>query len=164
MGLGATLLGRYFGAAVIGVDINTERLALARSLGATHTIDASESAVPAAVRELTNGRGLDIAMECAGSDTTLQYALESMGHFGHVALVGEHRQATVNPSAHFLGHELTMTGTRYYHVSDYDDILQLIASGLRPERIVTHRFALADAPQALQLFDLGQTAKVVLLP
>jgi threonine dehydrogenase-like Zn-dependent dehydrogenase len=166
VGLGATLLGARFGARVIGVDINADRLALAKELGATEVVDAGHADVVASVRELTGGTGLDLAMECAGSDTTLRYALDSCRHFGRIALVGEHREgvATIDPSRHFLGRELTMTGTRYYHLSDYDEIVALIEDGLQPERIVTHRFSLGDAPEAFSLFDAGRTAKTLLLP
>src|SRR5207302_496982 len=153
VGLGATMLGAHFGAKVIGVDVNADRLALARRLGAAHTINPGESEPVAMLRELTDGRGLDVAMECAGSAITLGYALDSMAPFGRLALVGEHSQASINPSGHFLGRELTMTGARYYHISDYDDILRLIAGGLRPERMVTHHFPLPETPHAFSLFD-----------
>jgi threonine dehydrogenase-like Zn-dependent dehydrogenase len=164
VGLGATMLGVYFGATVVGVDVNPERLALARRLGAAHTIDPQVSDPVAAIRELTGGRGLPVAMECAGSAVTLGHALAAMDHFGRLALVGEHRQAAIDPSGHFIGRELTMTGSRYYHHGDYDAILQLLAGGLQPERMVTHRFALDEASEAFRLFDAGQTAKVLLLP
>jgi propanol-preferring alcohol dehydrogenase len=71
VGLGATMLGVYFGATVVGVDVNAERLALARSLGATHTINPRDGDPIAAIRDLTGGRGLAVAMECAGSAVTL---------------------------------------------------------------------------------------------
>ena len=166
VGLGAAMLGAHFGAKVIGVDVNGGRLALAKELGATHVVDASSTDVVASVRELTRGAGLDVAMECAGNDVTLRYALDSCRHFGHIALVGEHHKgvATIDPSRHFLGGELTMTGTRYYHLSDYEQILALLEDGLCPERMVTHRFPLSDAPQAFSLFDAGNTAKTLLIP
>ncbi len=164
VGLGATMLGAYFGATVIGIDVNTDRLALASDLGATHTINARDGNAVDALQELTQGRGLDVALECAGSAVTLGYALESIGPFGHVALVGEHQEATINPSGHFIGREITMTGSRYYHYDDYDAILHLIHDGLRPERMITHRFPLAEAAQAFSLFDAGQSAKVMLQP
>jgi propanol-preferring alcohol dehydrogenase len=164
VGLGATMLGVYYGATVIGVDVNAERLALARELGAAHTVNPREGDPAAALRELTAGRGLDVALECAGSATTLGYALDAMSHFGRLALVGEHSQAAINPSGHFIGRELTMTGARYYHHADYDEILRLLAAGLRPERMVTHRMPLAEAPRAFSLFDAGHSAKIVLCP
>jgi threonine dehydrogenase-like Zn-dependent dehydrogenase len=166
VGLGAAMLGVRFGARVIGVDVNAGRLALAQELGVDLLIDASSADVVASVDELTRGVGLDVAMECAGSDVTLRYALDTCRHFGHIALVGEHREglATIDPSRHFLGRELTMTGTRYYHLSDYEEILALIEDGLCPERMVTHRFPLSDAPTAFALFDAGRTAKTILLP
>ncbi len=165
VGLGAAMLGVRFGARVIGVDVNAGRLALAKELGVGHLVDASSTDVVASVRELTRGVGLDVAMECAGNDVALRYALDSCRHFGHIALVGEHREgvATIDPSRHFLGRELTMTGTRYYHLSDYEEILALIGDGLRPERMVTHRFSLTEAPRAFALFDAGGTAKTLLV-
>jgi threonine dehydrogenase-like Zn-dependent dehydrogenase len=165
VGLGATLLSIHFGARVIGVDINPDRLALGRSLGAAETIDASDTDVPLRVRQLTKGCGADLSMECGGSDVTLGYALDSTRHFGRVAIVGEHRNAvaTIDPSRQFLGRELTMTGTRYYHMSDYDAIVDLIESGLHPERIVTHRFALKEGTEAFTLFDAGRTAKTLIV-
>jgi propanol-preferring alcohol dehydrogenase len=163
IGLGATMLGAYFGATVIGIDVNAERLALARSLGAASTVDARDGDPGDALRTLTGGHGLDVAMECAGSATTLGYALQNIAHFGRVALVGEHRHASIDPSSQFLGRELTMTGARYYHYSDYDDIVALIAGGLHPERMITHRFPLDEAAAAFDLFDAGKSAKVVLL-
>jgi threonine dehydrogenase-like Zn-dependent dehydrogenase len=166
VGLGAAMLGARFGARVIGVDVNAARLALAKELGVDHLIDASSADVVASVAELTRGVRLDVAMECAGSDVTLRYALDTCRHFGHIALVGEHREglATIDPSRHFLGRELTMTGTRYYHLPDYEEILALIENGLGPERMVTHRFPLSEAPAAFALFDAGRTAKTLLFP
>jgi threonine dehydrogenase-like Zn-dependent dehydrogenase len=95
---------------------------------------------------------------------SLGYALQVMDQFGRLALVGEHRQTAFNPSVHFIGRELTMTSSRYYHHADYDEILQLLAGGLHPERMVTHRISLSEAPEAFHLFDTGQAAKVVLQP
>lgn len=164
VGLGATMLGAYYGATVIGIDVNGERLSLAAALGAAHTINAAEGNPVEALRDLTDGRGLDVAMECAGSKVTLGYALDSIGPFGRLALVGEHREATIDPSGHFIGREITMTGSRYYHHSDYDPILRLLHDGLHPERMITHRFALTEAAQAFSLFDAGRAAKVILQP
>ena len=164
VGLGAVMLGALFGATVIGIDVNVQRLALAERVGATHTVNPRDGDPVALLRDLTTGRGLDVALECAGSAITLGYALDSIGHFGHVGLVGEHRQATINPSAHFIGRELTMTGSCYYHLSDYDDILRLIAGGLHPERMITHCYPLAEAAEAFAVFDAGQAVKVILTP
>jgi threonine dehydrogenase-like Zn-dependent dehydrogenase len=164
VGLGATMLGVLFGATVVGVDVNAGRLDLARDLGAAHTINPREADAVAAIRDLTGGRGLDVAMDCAGTAITVGYALDSLGCFGRMAVVGEHGHAQFDPSGHFIGRELTMTGSRYYHHGDYDHILRLLAEGLRPERMITHHCALAEAPAAFGLFDSGQTAKVVIQP
>jgi propanol-preferring alcohol dehydrogenase len=164
VGLGATMISVFLGATVIGIDINKRRLSMASDLGAKHLVNPTESDTVSSIRELTDGRGLDVALECAGSDATFGYALESMNHFGKIALIGENNLASFNPSNHFLGHELTLTGSRYYHYADYEKVLDLIKNGLRPERMISHRFPLSEAATAFQLFDSGLTAKVILLP
>jgi L-iditol 2-dehydrogenase len=73
---------------LVVVDVDDTRLKTARSLGATDVINAKETNVPAAVRELTNGRGADVALECVGMTATVQSAIESTRKGGTVTLVG----------------------------------------------------------------------------
>ena len=73
---------------LIVVDVDDTRLKTARGLGATDVINARETNVPAAVRELTQGRGADVALECVGTTATVQSAIESTRKGGAVTLVG----------------------------------------------------------------------------
>lgn len=73
---------------LIVVDVDETRLKTARALGATDVICARDTDVPAAVRELTNGRGADVALECVGMTATVQSAIESTRKGGTVTLVG----------------------------------------------------------------------------
>lgn len=73
---------------LIVVDVDDTRLKTARDLGATHTINAKQTDVAKAVRELTQGRGADVALECVGTTATVQSAVESTRKGGAVTLVG----------------------------------------------------------------------------
>ncbi len=72
----------------IVVDIDDSRLALARELGATHTINSSNIDVQKRILELTNGRGTDVSLECVGTSATVNVAVECVRKGGAVTLVG----------------------------------------------------------------------------
>jgi L-iditol 2-dehydrogenase len=74
-------------------DLEAGRLELARTLGATETIDASAIDTEAAIMELTGGRGVDVAFECAGAVPALQMALRVTRNGGTTQIVGMPRRA-----------------------------------------------------------------------
>ncbi|WP_445515205.1 S-(hydroxymethyl)mycothiol dehydrogenase [Streptomyces sp. NEAU-174] len=90
-GVGAASVAgaRLAGAAkIIAVDLDQRKLEWARSLGATHTIDAKSSDVVEAVRELTDGNGADVVIEAVGRPETYQQAFYARDLAGTVVLVG----------------------------------------------------------------------------
>ncbi|WPB92483.1 S-(hydroxymethyl)mycothiol dehydrogenase [Streptomyces malaysiensis] len=90
-GVGAASVAgaRLAGAAkIIAVDLDERKLEWARSLGATHTIDASSADVVEAVRELTDGNGADVVIEAVGRPETYRQAFYARDLAGTVVLVG----------------------------------------------------------------------------
>jgi len=73
---------------VISVDLDDTRLELARKLGATHTINSGTSNAILQILDLSEGRGVDAAMECVGATAPIKLALESVRKGGAVTLVG----------------------------------------------------------------------------
>jgi aryl-alcohol dehydrogenase len=89
VGLSAVMAARLTGATtIIAVDRLSSRLALARQLGATETIDVSGGLDPVAVVQEICGGSADFAMDCAGVVAVLQQAAASVGMRGTVALIG----------------------------------------------------------------------------
>jgi L-iditol 2-dehydrogenase len=164
MGLGMTSLSSYLGATVIAIDFNDFRLELAQKLGARYIINPSRADVAKSISEITNDKGLSLAIECAANPAATTSALENTAYWGKVLLIGEHDNVTLKPSAQVLSKELTITGTRYYHHGDYPEALSLLRQGFQPSRMVTHRFKLSDAPEAFRVFAEGKTGKVVVAP
>jgi S-(hydroxymethyl)mycothiol dehydrogenase len=89
VGNAAVLGARLAGAArIIAVDVDERKLATARQLGATHTVDARAGDPVAAVRELTGGFGADVVIEAVGRPETYEQAFYARDLAGTVVLVG----------------------------------------------------------------------------
>jgi len=164
MGLGAVCTAAHLGARVIAVDPIEFRRTLARKLGAAETVDPAKGDVAAQVRDLTKGYGLDRALECSGNAGALYAALDLVRHFGHVAMIGENREAKINPSNHFCRKEITLSGSTCFPLGEYAEIVRLFDAGLRAAEMITHRFTIDQAAEAYQTFAGGQTGKVIFVP
>jgi L-iditol 2-dehydrogenase len=73
---------------IIVVDVDESRLRTSREVGATHTILATSSDVPAEVKKLTEARGADVSFECVGSSSTVSSSIESVRKGGSTTLIG----------------------------------------------------------------------------
>lgn len=82
-------LARAFGGRkIIAVDINDKKLEKARALGATHTINGAKESVPEKIKEMTDGRGVDIAVEALGNPKTFVQATLAIRDGGKAVIVG----------------------------------------------------------------------------
>jgi len=97
IGTALVQLLRIAGAEVVAVDVHTEKLQLALSVGATHTIDARTVNPAQAIAALTDEQGADMAFEAAGLEVTTMQAVECVRRGGSVVLVG----ATDDPLREF---------------------------------------------------------------
>src|ERR1035441_4794472 len=75
-------------ATIIGIDLDEDRLQLARKLGATHAVKADAPDLLESVRALTGGRGVDASFEVVGMSPTLKTAIDCVRKGGSVTLVG----------------------------------------------------------------------------
>ncbi len=88
VGMSAILAARVCGCTtIIAVDINPERLELARELGATHTVNAAQGNPVEAIREITGG-GANFTLECVGNPKVLRQAVDSLPRLGVCGLIG----------------------------------------------------------------------------
>jgi len=161
MGLGAVCVTAFLGARVIAVDPIAFRRELAKKLGAADVVDPAAGDVAAQIRELTAGYGLDRAFECSGKPQPLYTALDLVRHFGHVAIVGENREATISPSNHFNRKEITLSGSTCFPLGEFDEIVRLLDAGLPAVKMITHRFPIEQGAEAYATFNTGNTGKVI---
>ena len=160
MGLAAVLVGRALGAEVIAVDPIEARRQTALELGAAHAI-GSDGALDA-IRDLSSGRGVEVAVDCSGNPHGQNLALDAAALRGSVALVGESSATQINPSDQLIRKLLTVVGGWYFPLGDWEAITRLVVDQQLPvERLVSHRFDLDDAAEAFRAFDQRETEKAV---
>lgn len=93
VGLAGLMAARIAGCAtLIAVDVHDNRLALARELGASHTINARSEDPVAAIRQATGGAGCDSSLEAAGDPRALRQAVDALAPLGACCLVGSARK------------------------------------------------------------------------
>ncbi len=164
MGMGAVMIAAHKGCRVIGIEPIAYRRDLATTLGAADVIDPAAGDVVEQIRQLTGGAGVDRALECSGRPDVLVSAIDSAAIFGHVAIIAEHDDVTLSPSAQFNRKEVTLSGSTVFPVTEYDELCQLFADGLAANRFITHRYSIEQAKDAYETFTAGQTGKVLFTP
>ena len=154
VGLGAIIAADLSQAeTVIAVDLVDEKLELARSFGATHTINAGRGDAVQRVRELT-GSGVEYAFEFVGNTRTVEQAVQSLAPGGHAYIVGGLAPDTriSFPAAGFLNdkhvHGVTLGSVRA--ATDIPRYAGLYKKGRLPlDRLVTRRYSLEEVNAAL---------------
>jgi (R,R)-butanediol dehydrogenase/meso-butanediol dehydrogenase/diacetyl reductase len=125
---------------------NPRRVERARDLGAAAIFNPRETDVPGEVNELTEGIGVDVAIECAGNERALEACVNATRKHGTVVQTGLHvGTASVTPMV-WSEHDLSIVGTWCYRVFDFPRITAQIASGTLPvEKVVTGHTTLEQA-------------------
>lgn len=163
VGLGNLLMQRWLGRSVIAVDISARRLELAEELGAAHTLQPGETPdLITDMRRLTNGRGPDVCIEAAGRPETARQCFAAVRTGGMVVFNGEQPAIELSPSEDFIRRDISAVGSWYYHFSEYPQMLALYRAGLPIDRLITHRFPLADIAEGYRLMAVGETGKVMI--
>lgn len=163
VGLSATLLGATMGARVIAVETNAERLELASQFGADFSVDASREDALEAIKELTNGEGVDLALDCTGIPAARVAAVRSAKTWGTVCFVGEGNDVTLDVSRDLLRKQLTLIGSWTFSAMGQADCAKFIADNrIDLEGIFTHRWTLDQVDEAYQVFDTQSTGKGVI--
>jgi (R,R)-butanediol dehydrogenase/meso-butanediol dehydrogenase/diacetyl reductase len=141
----ASLYAASIGARVIVSEVNPTRAALARSLDVGDVVDPSKIDVAAWVRDQTEGIGADAVIECSGNERALQTAISAVRSAGHISQTGLHTKAASIEPMILSEHDITISGTWCYPVTDWPRIISLIASGRYPvEKVVSAQIAMED--------------------
>lgn len=141
----ASLYASSLGARVIVSEVNKTRAALVKSFDVGEVVDPSSVDVAAWIKDQTDGIGADAVIECSGNERALQTAIAAVRSSGHIAQTGLHtKEASILPMV-LSEHDITLSGTWCYPVSDFPRIISLIASGRFPvEKVVSAQIAIDD--------------------
>jgi len=174
-GLASVIAAREVGAGTIlvtGLSRDAHKLALAREFGADHTIDVERESLVKRVREITDGRGVDVVIEVTPVATQpIVDAIDCAALGGTIVLAGVKGLKSVPGfvSDKVVLKEITLRGAIGVTWEHYERAIRLIESRKLPlEKLQTHRFGLRDAERAVRTlageFEDEQAVHCVLLP
>lgn len=154
IGLAALLTAQlYSPSVIIAIDIDDGRLEVARQFGATHVLNSAREDVGAAVRALTEQRGVDTAIEAVGIPATYALCEEIVGPGGIIANVGVHGQVVELHLERLWSQNISIT-TRLVDTVSTPMLLKTVRSAkIDPGRLITHRFPLDQILEAYETFD-----------
>jgi len=153
IGLAALLTAQFYSPSeIVMVDPDENRLKVAKSFGATQTVNAVGEAAVKAVQALTSNAGVDVAIEAVGIPATFDVCQGIVAPGGRIANVGVHGRSVELHLERLWSHNITLT-TRLVDTVTTPMLLKLALSGrLQPLKLVTHRFRLGEAMKAYDTF------------
>jgi alcohol dehydrogenase len=163
IGLATLLTAQFYSPAeIIMIDLDDNRLKVAKTFGATKLV--AENAVEE-IMKMTNGKGVDVAIEAVGTSATFNICQSIIAAGGHIANIGVHGKSVELHLEKLWSSNITIT-TRLVDTVTIPMLLKTVLSGkLRPEKLITHRFALNEIMKAYDTFGNAaeeKTLKVIL--
>jgi alcohol dehydrogenase len=158
IGLAVLLTAQFYSPATIFmIDLDDKRLEVAKQFGATTVINSADGNAAQRVMALTEGAGVDVAIEAVGIPATFGICQAIVAAGGRIANVGVHGKPVALHLEKLWDRNITLT-TRLVDTVTTPMLLKVVQSGkLQPRKLVTHRFALNDVMKAYDTF--GNAAK-----
>lgn len=159
IGLATLLTAQFYSPAeIIMVDLDENRLNVAKTFGATKLV--SKNAVEE-IMKLTDGKGVDVAIEAVGIAATFDICQSIIAAGGHIANVGVHGKSVELHLEKLWSKNITIT-TRLVDTVTTPMLLKTVLSGkLKPEKLITHRFALNEIMKAYDIFGNAANEKAI---
>ena len=168
IGIMLSILAKRAGAAVITSDLYEPRLTIGKAFGLDNAINASRIDPLQETRKRTEGRGADAAILAVGGNSLIKTAMDGVRPGGRVLLFAQtqHSEAVFDPAAVCMD-EKTLIGSYSASVDLQDESVRFVMGGEVPlEQLISHRFPLHQAEQALDLAAHPQpdSMKIVIQP
>ncbi len=163
VGLAVTLLAADLGLIVVGSDPNVERLDEARRYGLAHALSATNLEDQAAeILSLTDGLGVDAAIDCAGAAPARLLCLHAAGIWGRVIYVGVgFEELTFDVTRLVLAKLLTVRGSWVSSMAEMEAAaVHLARRGVHPDALVAQTYSIEQGDEAYRSFAGGATGKL----
>jgi alcohol dehydrogenase len=162
IGLAALLTVQFFTPSqIIMIDLDDNRLAVAKKFGATHTINSSSGDVAQKVKELTGNIGVDTAIEAVGIPVTFEICQRIVAPGGRIANIGVHGKSVELHLETLWSQNIAIT-TRLVDTVTTPMLLKTVQSDkLKPSQLITHRFKLSEIIKAYDTFQHADREKAL---
>jgi threonine dehydrogenase-like Zn-dependent dehydrogenase len=150
IGVGAIVRASLRGATVVAVDIDDTKLALAREIGATHTINSATENVHERMTQLSGGHGADVVIEAVGSPATYVMAIDEVGFTGRVVCIGYAKSGVEFQTKLFVQKELDIRGSRNAQPEDFRAVVRYLEQHAdRTDRFISGIISPEEAGETL---------------
>lgn len=162
VGMAALLTAQFYSPAeLIMVDLDDNRLEVAKKFGATKVVNSGEGNAVEKIMELTGGKGVDVAIEAVGLPVTFDICQEILKPGGRIANVGVHGQSVDLHIEKLWTLNITLT-TGLVSTTSTPMLLKTVQSKkLQPEQLITHRFPFSDIMKAYDVFRNAAKEKAI---
>src|SRR5262245_25559257 len=157
VGIHGVQMAKLWGGWVVAADIGDDKLAAARDCGADAIVDVRDGDLAGQVRRLTDGRGVDAAIDFVASRETLEGSLEALARAGRLVIIGSRPEPVFGVDAKFtvdpgrmLYDMLEIHGSRYVTLTEIQQTLDLLRQR-RIRAVVSRTFPLEGAEEAHEL-------------
>jgi threonine dehydrogenase-like Zn-dependent dehydrogenase len=141
------------GARVIALDVEDDKLALARRAGASETVNSRTTDARAQLKELTAGHGPDVIIEAVGTPDTFRFAVEEVAYTGRVAYVGYAKEPVAYETKLFILKELDILGSRN-SATEFPAVISMLEAGNFPvDATITTTVPFEEAGRALDAWN-----------
>jgi alcohol dehydrogenase len=153
IGLAALLTAQFYSPAqIIMIDLDDGRLDVAKRFGATATVNSKDGRAAETIMKMTNGRGVDAAIEAVGIPATFELCEEIVAPGGTIANIGVHGAKVDLHLERLWSHNITIT-TRLVDTVTTPMLLKTVQAGkIDPARLITHHFKLDNILDAYDTF------------
>jgi 2-desacetyl-2-hydroxyethyl bacteriochlorophyllide A dehydrogenase len=165
VGLGAIAGSAWRKATVIAVDIDDDKLAKAKKFSATYLINSAADDLQERVSAITAGDGASVVIEAVGLAETFRRAIELVSFAGRVVYIGYAKEPVEYETKIFVSKELDIRGSRNALAEEIGEIIDIVSKGgINVGQLVTHRYRVGEAGQALEFWDknAGVVTKILL--
>ncbi len=164
VGLGAVAASSSRRATTICVDVNDEKLELARAAGGAHTINSRRESLHERLLEITEGRGPDVVIEAIGTPATFLAAVEEVAFTGRVVYIGYAKELVKYETRLFVQKELDVLGSRNALPQDFHAVIRMLEARRFPvDQAVSLVVSIEEAGHALRSWseDPSQFKKIL---
>ena len=159
VGLGTVAAASSRGAGTICIDVDDDKLELARLAGGAHAINSLREPLHERLLELTEGRGPDVVIEAVGTPATFRTAVEEVSFTGRVVYLGYAREPVSYETKLFVQKELDILGSRNAQPEDFHAVIRLLEARRFPvDQTVSAVVPLEEAPHALRCWSENPSA------
>lgn len=162
VGLAALLTAQFYTPSrIIMIDQDDNRLAVAKTFGATDVINSKNGDAKQKVMELTDKKGVDVSIEAVGVPETLELCVDIVAAGGHIANIGVHGKSVLFHMENLWSHNITLTTRLVDTVSTPMLFKTVQAKKLNANQLITHHFKMDEIMKAYDTFENAAKEKAL---